>query len=429
MHFKLGPLTTFVWFLIISSFTSCLIEEELDFHELSEEIENQGFSDSLMLWQRIKDIDSLQYTFRDPIYYDDQVIMHKNQGLITNMDDVIYALDSKTGELLWEWNDWIEYQIGTNSLDSYSVIENKMIFANRNKTYCINLDNGQTIWKNDENNFAINGRLPLSSWRENIFYVTTDNNLNIENKSVYIHNITNNNYKKIFTINNDSLDVGIITPNVELNEFGDTILYIKGYLFDNLNYDAINGTHTSIFMSAFNISKQEYSWKRDSIAYWNIVRKNPPIILDQSVIITTSNKIISFDKKTGEILWENEFEFSFTSCNYTYGSDKIFVRDNFSKTFAVDALTGQTLWENENTSRTSFCGLRVFEDHLYVGTHNIDIINIASGQTIFRIEPHNHKLDSRAMFLFTIPALSKNGEYIFTSDTFFDISYENPVYK
>ncbi len=422
---QLSILMLFSFFFI---FLEGCISDEDPINNPLEESESKSLSDSLLIWERVKGLDSLQYSFVDPIYFNGTVIMHKNVALTTSVDDIIYALDAETGELLWEWSDWIE-GFGSNRITAISQSSNELFFESNDRTYCINAFTGESKWRNnDDVDVSISGNF-LSGWKEFASYITSRNSIIEDNESFYLHNLENNITTEIFNISNDALDPNLVVPNFELSENGDTIMYFCGTLFDSGNYDGINGTHSAVFMSAFNITRQEYIWRKDDVAFWNVVRKNAPIILDESVILTTHDKVISFDKNSGNIFWEVDFDLSLTSCNYLEGNGQIFVRDNFSNIYSIDAKSGQILWHNDTTSRSSFCSMSYFDNYLYVSTNNLDILDALTGEIVYTIEPHNKDLDNRSMFLFKKPALSEDGKLIYLSDTFFDICYTNPVYS
>jgi hypothetical protein len=97
-------------------------------------------SDTDILWKSSIS-PSLIYDVFPKFVYKNAII---TQG-VKNRSSVIMAFDKNTGKDLWVWNDKIDgHEIFTNKVHMY---KNTVVWRYAGRVYGINLDNGQTAWK------------------------------------------------------------------------------------------------------------------------------------------------------------------------------------------------------------------------------------------------------------------------------------------
>ena len=100
-----------------------------------------------LVWQAPLSADTAQWGSIDPVCYGDNVVFSKR--MLRSGDDTLKAFALRTGNLRWEWSNYLLK--GTGSSLNKTMYESKgKLFVNTwDEIYCINAENGKSVWTSE----------------------------------------------------------------------------------------------------------------------------------------------------------------------------------------------------------------------------------------------------------------------------------------
>jgi len=205
------------------------------------------------------------------------LLVNNNKIFAADNLGYFYALDLKTGKLIWAKNFGIPFR------SNIKYKNDKLFLANEdNIIYSINAENGDTNWQ-----FASSATFLKSSYINNIL-------INELNKSILFLNTSG----ELFSINYDTKYINWVLNFKNYSSSGDTGIFLSKPLVANEEKILIT-TKTSLL--SYDLSTGEKKWTMP------LAPELRPIISNENVFLFTKKKLlICLDINTGEIIWSKK---------------------------------------------------------------------------------------------------------------------------
>jgi len=272
---------------------------------------------------------------------------------IKNGTGSIILINSKTGEKIWEWQDWFEKRPDVYFHKPY-LVNNILFLTYKNWNYCIEMNSGKTIFKNVFNST----------------YSAYANGLGDYTYSTLQYDKIKNNYPESEAFYRTSIKTGIpellITPKFDsTNNTKTPVSYggIGGITPFILNSDTLLAASLADFPNnSRNLSFCIYNLTRKK---WMVERKllteNPNTSLDQvpqivnnKVYICMDGYINCNDALTGEFIWKSSIgNGGFLFSGFIIQNGKVYAQPSDGTLHCLDANTGAQLWVEKTSGSSS----------------------------------------------------------------------------
>jgi outer membrane protein assembly factor BamB len=323
----------------------------------------------------------------------DKPIVYENKKLLipTTMSNGNrnITLINNNGEHIWSWSD-----IFTNSfpndyaIDIFVKFDNMLAWQVGSRSYCINLNNGNTLWKltrSQSFNYLIH------PYKNNHYFL-------------YGYIVREDGYAE-YAAFKGSLETGILSEFLRANlsceyiapitENGDVggIIYINE--IPNTNYLLVTYAEPlpewavrSMF-GLYNTETEEWIYERKILTepHWTTSVFHTPIVNDDKVYANVGNSIVCHDVMSGEQLWKKSFTHDFLFSGFIIEDGNLIAQCEDSKLYSLDLETGEILWTGQGagtSSRMSYMNGVVY----FVGgsTGRLHAVDASSGKTLWKLD-------------------------------------------
>jgi len=321
-----------------------------------------------------------------PVIYDENILIPTTDS---NGNQYLSMINTSDGETKWKWNDILE-ETFCNDVELYGLFkqDNLLTWQKGSRSYCINLENGTTIWKVQRDK-TYDSR--INSYGNDYFtYSLITNTEGYDEQVAYTGNIQTGELTEFLRAN---LSGDYIAPSSENGGVGG-IIYINEIL---LNSNLLLVTYAeplpewcvNSFFGLYNTQIQEWVYERKLLVppLWNTSVFHTPIIYNGQVYANVGNNIVCHDLYTGEQLWRREFDNDFLFSGFIIEEDKIIANNENKTLYCLDTETGHSIWEGEGagtSSRMSYLNGIVY----FVGGSDgkLHAVDIDTGQTVWRLD-------------------------------------------
>jgi outer membrane protein assembly factor BamB len=273
----------------------------------------------------------------------------------------IVSLDARDGHINWEWSDLQGLLFNPGYKDpidiprkAYHLNNNKFFFNYSTSSYCINLETGQTLWKNkiersrESNNAGIGD-----------FYFSVGSNYNpIDEQKIYWGNINSaDNEQQLLrpdyteTPNPPVGAQGHVNGMRPFKNGSDTYL---AFGIENPFTDYSREGWGLTELNLYNITQSKYEYKKIVI---NPIRETRVIgdlfYQDGKLFYQSANFIHGHDAMSGKELWRAYIGSSPLTSRMILADNRLFSACEDRTLYCVDALTGVVLWRAPNTGTCS----------------------------------------------------------------------------
>jgi outer membrane protein assembly factor BamB len=357
---------------------------------------------------------------QDPALYKDNLIF----GYQTEFENGYYILNKNTGKLTKD----IKMQ---KSFEPFSVIDGAIYYSNFSEVAyrTINLDTYEIKYHNqDQGDYTFIGVLPH---KENLysssfpFGNTPKNKVLIKRAPVYNPALWETVYINDFVIDGDvsgSVSGGL---NFEIDHKGDEIMYFASV--KSFTQAAKKGKYK---VSAFNLSKKKLEWETEEfeldIHHNNSLGRNSIITETQFIVSLGSTQLMSFDKKTGKLLWSTSI-IDMTFTNYYEKNGKIsFLTDN-GVLHMVDASSGKVISKKDGFIGNTK-GWQFHKGIMYFTTASGKLYGVDAETHKIELELSSPNLDncSYCNFFLQSPVVDPNTDRLYITDGKEVICYQLP---
>jgi outer membrane protein assembly factor BamB len=301
-------------------------------------------------------------------------------------DRWINLIDIETGKDIWKWNDnfW-------GSDEKFSVLyahfyNNLMTYQVGSRSYCINMDNGNTHWKIQEDR-SFHAR--VSGLDSHAFLLGPPKDT-LEGYTTYVG------YER--EMNTGQVNQFLFT-DIDFNSGGEAnritrIFNIEPFKTSDdktyllvVSYDQLPNWYQNQFVGLYNYSDREWIYNRKMISETNGGTSYVEIVGDKAYM-TAAHSMNCIDIWTGEVLWTSPTEAAIGISSFVVKEGKVIGQDEAQLVYGWNAETGQELWRVAGAGTSS--RLRYLNGIVYFSggsTSRIHAIDISTGKTVWLLKP------------------------------------------
>lgn len=320
--------------------------------------------------------------FSYPIIYNQNIAIPT-----TNIDGKqgITMIETNNGNKIWLWEDIFTGFTGDLNIPYIYIHSNLLTWQTGSRSYCINLENGNTSWKFQREKVY---DIRINSYGSNYLTYSYITNTDEYNEHIaYIGNIQTGELKEFLT---PILSASYISPRESIGG----INYINEVLSDNnlllVTYsEPLPEWCVNSFLGLYNTQTQKWIYERKLLVQplWNTSVFHTPIIYNEKVYANVGNNIVCHDLFTGEQLWKREFNNDFLFSGFIIEDDKIIANNEDLTLYCLDPETGYTIWTGEGAgtcSRMSYLNGIVY--FVGGGDSRFHAVDIETGETVWRLD-------------------------------------------
>lgn len=320
-----------------------------------------------------------------PIYHNGNIIIHTTNG---DNNRRLTMLNSDNGEIIWHWDDLVFPESTARFIDIsfYHQYGNNLIWQTGRRTYNVNLDNGNTIWKiNRDFNFQ-----NKTAGNQDSFYLfgQTQQIQNFTATTLYKGHISSYIISEYIT---PDYSMSVIAPG---NRIGD-VTDVNHYSANGINYlvvvwqeptNAINDWQT--FLGLFNTV--DNAWVYEKIPINNPVASGvlfgKSIIYQNKIYANVGSRMVCHDILTGQQIWDKQFPSDFSFSGFVIEEDKIIANCEDTYTYCLNPQTGNQLWRTKSAGTSSTISYLNGVVYFAGGsTGRLHAIEVATGKMLWSI--------------------------------------------
>ena len=390
-----------------------------------------------LIWQRPLNSDTSDRSSQMPVIFKDYVVF--TGGLA---DETMNMLDAKTGNQIWDWKDYLikdnRNNLSGNGSNSKGILlkNDNLLLNTGNEIYCVNANNGQTVWTNEVPNRT--GHPHFTIIGDDVYHIHEK----IVNKS-YIsstlvkRNINNGTWLSVFK--QDSIgkyESSLEMPTLWTAPNGHDILVFQARF---LNFSDLSGKADRVDVVAYDTKDQQEYFRFENIDNYNHGSTKLPFVLNDKAYIALQQKIVCIDMLTKSILWQKDFGSggNFSSGQpFMFVENKFFVKPDDRRLYQLDPNTGAEIWVDRDNG--SGCSDMVYHNGLLYytcsGNGKIYAIEVATGNKIwaepspnkFANKMNGNRRRSSANIGAGGVAINPTLGYLYTSDYYFGMCLKLP---
>ena len=348
-----------------------------------------GDSDAALIWKHDNPCSGRLASGWDPILYKDVAIYGWNPyRLDAPYDMPIEARDKNTGVVKWVWKDYItdvEAGSGIGANVPQHVFGNVLVFALSTALYAIDMDNGQTLWKQ---------RLMMNGGYLRSLGSTFFNTVHDLDRTAY-HIVKGDTWTgaldTIFSYEkNSDYWPTVFVPFPYINDVGDTIL-----VFSVIAYHPVTPLSDIYF---YNMSADTLAMKYDSTD--NAAGGNNVLVEDGKVFFG-GRKVSCYDANTYQKLWERDNPKGMGTIGFLLKGNMLFygTEDLDQDLFAVNAATGDKIWRAKSGGLCSW--MSYHNDVIYYnsgGDGKMHCVEASTGRVLGEFDAPGYKRNSDDFF-------------------------------
>ncbi|MDR0295680.1 MAG: PQQ-binding-like beta-propeller repeat protein [Prevotellaceae bacterium] len=313
------------------------------------------------------------------VVYNDNIVIPTTNG---EKGRYISLLDTKTGKYLWHWEDMYEQGYYKNMVSFHYQYKNLLTYQNGGRSYCIDLDNGNTKWRHKrDRSFDVR----IDSY-DNFYFTYGD--IKIDGNLEQIA------YK-------GDIETGIIseflTPNFtyECDDCRKAVLHITQVPNnDNLllvtYFENLPDWITQLYFGLYDTETEKWVWDKVMLldATRNFATYYTPIIANNKIYAEVSNYIVCHDLETGRQLWKRDFGGDFMFTGIIVEDGRVIGNCEDTYMYALNAETGNRLWRVPTAGTSS--RMSYLNGVVYMvggsGGGRLFAIEAATGKMLWRID-------------------------------------------
>jgi len=309
----------------------------------------------------------IKWKFKMKGAFDSRVVVHKDIIYFTSRDKYFYALNSKTGKLVWK------YKSGGSGYDSVPIISEGIIYMGSCNVYAFDLKGMKKIW---EHEMRYESR--IIGIRGNNLYVLGDGKVFVLDKRTG---------RKIWTYPEEGVNYAAIYKDM-------LFVSISISSGDFFAYDLKNRK----MKWKFEVYEVEKVKKRNSCRGYSCSIGTTPVFWEGKVYVgSLNNNIYVLKAETGEFIWKYKVDSSVDSIIAKDGF--IYMGSKLGYIYSLNAETGKLMWKIKNGNWDIDLSF-VCDNKLYYGGQDdgyIYIYDVKTGKELLKYRVSKRGISSRLM--------------------------------
>ncbi len=363
-----------------------------------------------VVWQEPLAPDTLDVGAETPIVYKNDVIFNKQ---FHGPYDVLVKRNGQTGHKIWGWEDPINIQSAA-SITNAKEYNEKLFVGTWDDVYCINMDNGQTVWETH----VCCGEPGIGQFENYIFHGHTSDDTEFLVRTDVNFGV----WDTIFSITEKDNYI----PNIEsltgwTHPSGDKILIFQNRQHIPFPYDG------KIDLYAYNMTADSVLWMLDDIIPRGNSSLDHPVIDGSRIYFRGVGKILCINALKGGIVWEQEdIEWGNNGSLNIVGNKVVM---NISDFQVLDAHLGDVIKTIELDGAGNNSDMVVHDGVAYFtsgGDGRLHAIDISSGVQIWDEYSPNRTNKRSASFATGGVDINPELGYLYTNDGYFAMCIELP---
>ena len=296
------------------------------------------------------------------------------------------ALNIFTGETEWEWNDYLGIDQDTVFLDLKwpYYYNNLLIFQKGSRSYCIDMNIGQTVWK-EESPYTFHNYLG-GSGEEFLSKRILGDTLGYEIEFDFIGNIYSGDRYSIpppkFEIIDNAGAVGIWSTRGQLFESDGNQYFLSTYVKFAEHWIALP------FLALYNRTQQkwEYSEKQILPKHLRNYVANFPIISENIVVTSVGHHMCANDLWTGDSLWVRDCGGGFDTGGFFIHEGRIYTLAKRGGLYCLDMHTGDIIWRQTRNNIGYGSKMAYLNGVIYTTHGTLVALEMGTGEFIWDID-------------------------------------------
>lgn len=322
-----------------------------------------------------------------------------NGGVLLNAyaaGNCLYFVDIEDGEIRWKWNDYISTDNGWIVKRGIYLNKNKLFIIDGRHEYCINLDNGQTLWK--RRNVSDFGT--YAAGLENTYIIPAayyPNGDGTNESKILTGNLADGTGEDIFLI--PEYTRAYTDPNQQQGNIVscDTVQIgsDKGLLI--FFWDPLENYKLNIFIALYNVTQKKWVYSKKPFAMNASYTIGPPAIYNNKVVNSVGKTQQCHDLLTGDILWTHQLS-DLNSAYDTFVDGRIISTTQDRIIHCIDPATGSELWSLTTSGNPGI--VRELNGIAYMvgGNAKLYAIDVAAGKILWQFSSPDEKINSNAFW-------------------------------
>ena len=289
----------------------------------------------------------------------------------------------KNGNILWRWNDYFKSE--DLSIRDYYFNNENFIFQQGPRSYCINLETGETKWKKQWKNSM---QIKVSGIDNELIVLEYYSDNGNSYPSINILNVINGNIiERIIPKFENKVNINVLGELGDIHSVSPFKKNGKVYLLITYN-EAISYSKSIPLISLYNYTDKTWVYEYKKITNLEKGGLGFVDIQNDRIYHDGASHVFCNDLWTGDSIWTQEFKgnFLFGSCTYDQGT--LYAAAEGDGYYALDAETGAIKWKGERAPGTS-SRMVVLNGVLYYingGDGRLWALDLATGKTLWRLK-------------------------------------------
>jgi len=278
-----------------------------------------------------------------PILVENNEVLYSSVTANQAIGEVIYKFDGLTGKKLFEWSDYFSLPQKLGS-ESYFYAHNAFVCCYGAQQYCLNTQNGQTLWRSDlPNTFA---RSEISADHDGNFYQAVYPNGKVE-ASIYQTNLLDGKRIPLLTFRDNnplytSIEVSYL--RAARNSQNEVILFMEVF------YKTPGGSQNKTVWVGYNVNNSALLYERTINTSQNGSVQAVAGLSEAGFLYLSLNQDGAFslaclNPNTGNIVWQQPIGNEPLQQICAYDNKIIAVPMGIENIKSFDALTGAAAWQ------------------------------------------------------------------------------------
>jgi outer membrane protein assembly factor BamB len=322
----------------------------------------------------------------------------------------VIGFNKKNGEKKWEWKSPEPDLFGTPAhLKTIYLKDNVLYFNDKNWTFAINTQTGQTVWQNKYKQ----RRYSTISGIGNLICRAVKPEVDNRSHEVCVANTADGNWRTVYQKKSlNHTDLHFIQPKLLVYQ-GDTLVFFgESYFTSQGGNFSREDTVTLV-----NISKNNRVEWRKPIYATQGASPSRNTEFDNANLYFTGDGVICMSIETGEIKWEYESETTHVQGGIVLKDNHVFALVD-TKLVKIDKNTGVVKWTVNNLdtySNPEYHNNMVYVPGVIDGTSKLVIIDASNGNTV-RVEKSPNEAANSSQFFDTVVSVDAQTGRIYLSD-------------